>query len=99
VRRRDIRVDDETLFEFYDARIGPEVVSGRHFDTWWKQARRESPELLDFEQSLLVRNSFEVPEEDFPTSGAAATSSCRSRTCSNPVRRSTASPLTCRWPS
>jgi ATP-dependent helicase HrpA len=37
VRRRDIRVDDETLFEFYDERVGAEVVSGRHFDTWWKQ--------------------------------------------------------------
>ena len=66
VRRRDIRVDDETLFEFYDARIGPGVVSGRHFDTWWKKTRRESPDLLDFEQSLLVQNSFEVPQEDFP---------------------------------
>ena len=32
MRRRDLLVDDETLFEFYDARIGPEVVSERHFD-------------------------------------------------------------------
>jgi ATP-dependent helicase HrpA len=67
VRRRDIRVDDETLFEFYDARIGSEVVSGRHFDTWWKRARREQPDLLDFEQSLLVRDeSVTVDEEHFP---------------------------------
>ena len=28
-RRRDILVDDETLFDFYDERIGAEVVSGR----------------------------------------------------------------------
>ena len=40
MRRRDLRVDDETLFEFYDERIGPEVVSERHFDKWWKDARR-----------------------------------------------------------
>jgi ATP-dependent helicase HrpA len=67
VRRRDIRVDDETLFEFYDERVGADVVSGRHFDTWWKQARREQPDLLDFEQSLLVRDeSLTVAEEDFP---------------------------------
>ena len=41
-RRRDIRVDDETLFELYDARIPADVVSTRHFDRWWKQARRET---------------------------------------------------------
>ena len=42
-RRRDILVDDETLFAFYDARIPADVVSARHFDTWWKQARRDRP--------------------------------------------------------
>ena len=42
-RRRDIVVDEHTLFDFYDARVGAEVVSGAHFDTWWKQARRERP--------------------------------------------------------
>ena len=41
-RRRDIVVDEHTLFDFYDARIGPEVVSGAHFDTWWKQERRSA---------------------------------------------------------
>ena len=27
-RRRDIVVDEHTLFEFYDARVGDDVVSG-----------------------------------------------------------------------
>ncbi|SDP82889.1 ATP-dependent helicase HrpA [Arthrobacter sp. ok909] len=54
MRRRDILVDDQTLFEFYDARIGKEVVSERHFDKWWKDARQRDPELLDFDQSLLI---------------------------------------------
>lgn len=54
MRRRDILVDDETLFEFYDARIGPDVVSERHFDKWWKEARQQDPTLLDFDQSLLI---------------------------------------------
>ena len=38
-RRRDILVDDQTLYAFYDARIPSDVVSARHFDTWWKRAR------------------------------------------------------------
>ncbi|CAN7414217.1 ATP-dependent RNA helicase HrpA [Arthrobacter sp. LjRoot78] len=54
MRRRDILVDDETLFDFYDARIGKDVVSERHFDKWWKDARQQDPTLLDFDQSLLI---------------------------------------------
>jgi len=54
MRRRDILVDDQTLFEFYDARIGQDVVSERHFDKWWKEARQHDPTLLDFDQSLLI---------------------------------------------
>ena len=33
----------ETLFDFYDARVAAEVVSGAHFDTWWKPARQRRP--------------------------------------------------------
>ena len=41
-RRRGIVVDEHTLFDFYDARIGPDVVSGVHFDKWWKDRRRHA---------------------------------------------------------
>jgi ATP-dependent helicase HrpA len=53
-RRRDIVVDDEALFEFYDQRVGPEVVSARHFDSWWKKVRRQQPDLLTFDRSMLI---------------------------------------------
>ncbi|WP_137724793.1 ATP-dependent RNA helicase HrpA [Prescottella subtropica] len=66
-RRRDILVDDETLFEFYDERVGPEAVSARHFDTWWKKTRRENPELLTFTTSTVVNaDSAAVLEGDYP---------------------------------
>ena len=45
-RRRDILVDDRTLFEFYDQRIGTKVVSQKHFDTWWKKAQQKDPDCL-----------------------------------------------------
>ncbi|WP_394253348.1 ATP-dependent RNA helicase HrpA [Arthrobacter pityocampae] len=68
LRRRDLRVDDETLFEFYDQRIGPDVVSERHFDSWWKQARHESPDLLDFDpEQLLSEDAAELDEAAFPS--------------------------------
>ncbi|WP_367115277.1 ATP-dependent RNA helicase HrpA [Actinophytocola sp.] len=66
-RRRDIVVDEETLFEFYDQRVGQEAVSGAHFDTWWKETRREQPELLDFDPAMLVNPEVaDVSQESYP---------------------------------
>ncbi|WP_034274020.1 ATP-dependent RNA helicase HrpA [Haloechinothrix halophila] len=66
-RRRDILVDDQTLFDFYDERIPDHVVSARHFDSWWKKARREQPDLLDFSLPMLVNErAAEVSETDYP---------------------------------
>ncbi|MHA7219956.1 ATP-dependent RNA helicase HrpA [Arthrobacter sp. MDT1-48-3] len=68
LRRRDLRVDDETLFEFYDQRIGTEVVSERHFDSWWKTARQDQPDLLDFDpEKLLSEDAAELDEAAFPS--------------------------------
>ncbi|MFJ6857257.1 ATP-dependent RNA helicase HrpA [Streptomyces werraensis] len=66
-RRRDILVDDETLFDFYDQRIPSHVVSGAHFDSWWKHKRREQPDFLDFEREMLIRESADaVTKADYP---------------------------------
>jgi ATP-dependent helicase HrpA len=66
-RRRDILVDDEALFDFYDRRVPADVVSARHFDAWWKQARRDQPDLLSFRTSMLVSDAAsQVSERDYP---------------------------------
>ncbi|MCA3978387.1 ATP-dependent RNA helicase HrpA [Vibrio vulnificus] len=66
-RRRDILVDDEELFQFYDQRVGTEVVSGRYFDTWWKQASKKEPELLNFEKEMLFKgDASHVTDLDYP---------------------------------
>ncbi|WP_406437578.1 ATP-dependent RNA helicase HrpA [Streptomyces sp. NBC_00631] len=68
-RRRDIVVDDDTLFDFYDQRVPEHVVSGAHFDSWWKRKRHEQPEFLDFEREMLIRESAEaVTKTDYPDS-------------------------------
>ncbi|MEU0198923.1 MULTISPECIES: ATP-dependent RNA helicase HrpA [unclassified Streptomyces] len=68
-RRRDILVDDETLFDFYDRRIPEHVVSGAHFDSWWKRKRHEQPEFLDFEREMLINEKAgEVTKADYPDS-------------------------------
>jgi ATP-dependent helicase HrpA len=39
-------VGEDALFAFYDARVPADAVSARHFDSWWKTARHETPDLL-----------------------------------------------------
>ncbi|MEU6918890.1 ATP-dependent RNA helicase HrpA [Streptomyces olindensis] len=68
-RRRDILVDDETLYDFYDRRIPEHVVSGAHFDSWWKHKRHEQPDFLDFEREMLINEKAgEVTKADYPDS-------------------------------
>lgn len=68
-RRRDILVDDETLFDFYEQRIPDHVVSGAHFDSWWKHKRHEQPDFLDFEREMLINEKAgEVTKDDYPDS-------------------------------
>ncbi len=66
-RRRDIVVDEHTLFDFYDARVGEEVVSGAHFDSWWKRERRHRPDLLTFDPDMVLHESArQVDRLDYP---------------------------------
>jgi ATP-dependent helicase HrpA len=66
-RRRDILVDEETLFAFYDEHLPQGIYSGKGFDKWRKQAEKESPRLLFLErESLMQHEAEEVTEGEFP---------------------------------
>ncbi len=65
-RRRGIVVDDDVLYDFYAARVPEEVVSGAHFDQWWKQARRDQPDLLAFDLDMLVNEDTSSTHGAFP---------------------------------
>jgi ATP-dependent helicase HrpA len=54
-RRRDILASEDDLYAFFDERIPADVVSGAHFDRWWRDERRVRPDLLSFPRELLVR--------------------------------------------
>ncbi|AFM19792.1 ATP-dependent helicase HrpA [Mycolicibacterium chubuense NBB4] len=55
-RRRDLLVGDDEIFAFYDARIPADVVSGRHFDGWWRKQRHKTPDLLTLRREDLLRS-------------------------------------------
>lgn len=72
LRRRDLRVDDQVLFDFYDARIPAQVVSARHFDRWWGQERKVNEHLLDFNpDSLIDSQAADYDESLFPRTWVA----------------------------
>ncbi|QCB28600.1 ATP-dependent RNA helicase HrpA [Corynebacterium endometrii] len=66
-RKRGLVVDEDVLFDFYDSRIPQKITTGRHFDSWWKKARKQTPDLLDFDPDKLINDEDEqVTESAFP---------------------------------
>ncbi|MCT1615327.1 ATP-dependent RNA helicase HrpA [Kocuria marina] len=73
MRRKDLRVDDQALFDFYDARVPADVVSQRHFDAWWKKARQRDEHLLDLTpEDLIAPEVAELDTASFPRSWTVA---------------------------
>ena len=67
VRRRGLVVDEDTLFEFYDAKLPADVTTARHFDSWWKKQRRADKHFLDFDpESLLDDAGTDTSATAFP---------------------------------
>ncbi|WP_138917928.1 ATP-dependent RNA helicase HrpA [Gordonia effusa] len=73
-RRGDITITDDQLYEFYDKRIPAEVTSARHFDAWWRTARRADATMLDLAESDVVGTAdTPVAATDFPGAWAQGT--------------------------
>src|SRR5579875_3266951 len=66
-RRRDLLAGEAARAAFFDERLPEEVVSGRHFDRWWKQVRRTQPTLLDYPMDLLIQGDVAPHGRDRPS--------------------------------
>src|SRR6202012_5833040 len=47
-RRRDLLASEAVRAAFFAARVPEDVLSGRHFDRWWKRERQRRPDLLHY---------------------------------------------------
>lgn len=66
-RRRDVLVDEEARFRFYDARIPQRVYDGFEFEKWRRQAERHNARLLFMDRADLMLHGAEgVTAELFP---------------------------------
>jgi ATP-dependent helicase HrpA len=65
-RRRDLLASEAVRAAFFDGRIPQDIVSGRHFDRWWKQARQSQPALLDYPMDMLIQGDVAPNDRDRP---------------------------------
>jgi ATP-dependent helicase HrpA len=66
IRRPDLLVDDELLFQWFDARIPEGVWSGAALTRWWLDASKEDPTLLFLDRDLLLKKDAGIDDRSFP---------------------------------
>ena len=68
-RRRDIVVDDEVVYRFFDERVPADIVNLAGFEKWRKQVEQKDPQLLFLPRELMMQqDASHVGEAQFPDS-------------------------------
>ncbi|QLE09039.1 ATP-dependent RNA helicase HrpA [Pseudoalteromonas sp. MEBiC 03485] len=66
-RRRDILVDEQTLFEFYDKKIPQDINNRAAFNKWWKTQKQKDKRFLHMSREELMQHGADhVTEFDYP---------------------------------
>ena len=66
-RRRDILVDEETLYRYFDQRIPENIYQLASFERWLKRSSQQQPQLLHMTRDdLLQREADEVSAQQYP---------------------------------
>ncbi|MDB5863595.1 MAG: ATP-dependent helicase [Betaproteobacteria bacterium] len=66
-RRRDVLVDEHTIYEFYDALIPEGIYNRAGFERWRRDAEAADPQLLFLTREYLMRHAAQdIAEELFP---------------------------------
>ena len=66
-RRKGFLADEELLMAFYLERIPEHVICLRSFNTWWKKAKQNQADLLNFTKAFLLQESSDkVTKAEYP---------------------------------
>jgi ATP-dependent helicase HrpA len=66
-RKRDVLVDEQAIFAFYDAILPPDIVNGAAFEKWRHAAEQKQPKLLHLTREYLMRHAAsDITEAQFP---------------------------------
>lgn len=71
-RRRDLLIDEDAVFDFFDERVPDDVTDVRRFDRWWRDEIARDPTVLDLSVDVLLASDDEIDDEAFPTSWGVA---------------------------
>ena len=67
IRRPDLLVDEQFLFDWFDAQLPVEITSGQQLERWWRAASRAQPGLLKLSRELLMRKQTDgIDDRKFP---------------------------------
>ena len=67
VRRQDILINDDILYQFYDARVDKKIINGSGFEHWRKEKEKNNHEFLFLTKSFLMqREAEQVNEIQYP---------------------------------
>ena len=61
-RRRDLLVEEDRLYDFYDTRLPPDLCDGTSFEAWARKAEKRDPDALRIDPAQLRQE----PEETLP---------------------------------
>jgi ATP-dependent helicase HrpA len=79
-RRRDVLVDEDTIYEFYDSVVPAGIYNLQGFERWRREAEASEPRRLYLTRDYLMRHAAsEVTEELFPDTLHAAGAELRLR--------------------
>jgi ATP-dependent helicase HrpA len=66
-RRRDVLVDEQAIYAFYDGVVPEGIVNGAAFESWRGEAERTNPRLLYLTREVLMRHAAaDITEAQFP---------------------------------
>ncbi|WP_051092074.1 ATP-dependent RNA helicase HrpA [Colwellia piezophila] len=56
-RRKDFLIDEQHLVDFYSDKLPESIICQRSFLAWWKKAKQNNTQLLDFSEAFLLNES------------------------------------------
>jgi ATP-dependent helicase HrpA len=66
-RRRDVLVNEEAIYGFYDGVVPEGIVNGAGFERWREEAEREKPRVLHMTREYLMQHAAsDITEAQFP---------------------------------
>jgi ATP-dependent helicase HrpA len=67
IRRPDLLVDEQTLYEWFDAQLPEDITSGKRLENWYGLSSKQNPQVLKLSKDVLLKKESEgIAQERFP---------------------------------